>query len=554
MSDDGAAPAQDASPNAAPPRGAAIAEARGKRAYWFAAAAFTALILLVGALFLGIASAQRSADQARALATENGEITRQAELVQRLTVSTEASLRGYLLTDTPFYLESARRSLPNADAAMARLQTLAAAVPVLEAQVDAIAQRRAEALTAIRSSIGRLDAPARRRVVSLLREDDGRRMMRLGAAVADLRAMTATRQLAAAARIERASQRVNALLISLSAVFVAMIAVSIAFFVRETGVLLRVVRHLNRANAALLQARAAAEEADAAKTRFLAMASHDMRQPLHALTLYLAALRRRVDGAQALDILTRMEQAAGALTQMFTGLLDLARIESGVLKPAPTEFRLNDVFNALRAELHDDAERARVVLKILPTSAVLHSDRDMTASILRNLLTNALKYAPGGRVLMGCRRQGDRLRIEVHDEGEGIPEEKIAMLFDEFVRLDQVGPREAPCSPSSPRRWRAAPIRPRQSHPRAPWRACAGSPSPSPTTIPFRAPPWRARWKTPAPVRTCSKMSKRWIRRCAAARASNWPSQVRKSSPRPKGEATNFPPRSCSPARRTPPR
>jgi anti-sigma regulatory factor (Ser/Thr protein kinase)/CheY-like chemotaxis protein len=96
-----------------------------------------------------------------------------------------------------------------------------------------------------------------------------------------------------------------------------------------------------------------------------------------------------------------------------------------------------DLFDTLERELRNDCERERIELIIAPTSLCLLTDQELMLSILRNLLTNAVKYAPGGRVLVGCRRRGDSVRIEVHDEGPGVPEEKLEMMFGEFVRLER---------------------------------------------------------------------------------------------------------------------
>ncbi|MES1202666.1 MAG: hybrid sensor histidine kinase/response regulator, partial [Pseudomonadota bacterium] len=123
--------------------------------------------------------------------------------------------------------------------------------------------------------------------------------------------------------------------------------------------------------------------------------------------------------------------------RMFSGLLDLARIEAGVLRPQITDVALAEIFNSLESGLSNDAERERVQLLIMHTSLRIMTDPELMLSILRNLLTNAIKYAPGGRILLGVRRVGGRARIEVHDEGPGIPEEKLVLMFGEFVRLER---------------------------------------------------------------------------------------------------------------------
>ena len=161
-----------------------------------------------------------------------------------------------------------------------------------------------------------------------------------------------------------------------------------------------------------------------------------MRQPLHALSLYLASLGRRVDTADGRRILGNMESAVQAMTRMFSALLDLARLEAGVLRPEITAFALGPLLAdvAYQAAGMDGDRADRVTL--VPTRLETRSDPDLLEIILRNLAVNAVKYAGPGRVLIGCRRTPDGVRIEVHDSGPGIPPERLQDLFGEFVRGD----------------------------------------------------------------------------------------------------------------------
>jgi signal transduction histidine kinase len=179
--------------------------------------------------------------------------------------------------------------------------------------------------------------------------------------------------------------------------------------------------------------RLALQEADLAKTRFLAVASHDMRQPLHALTLYLDALDRRVDNPEARDILVKMGRATDSMTTMFSTLLDLARIQGGVVHPEIKPFALQDVFDRIAAE-HTDA------LDVEPTTISLHSDPTLVERALRNLVTNAMKHG-GGKARLTARAAGDHAEIVVADDGPGISAADQARIFDEFVRLNTNGPQ-----------------------------------------------------------------------------------------------------------------
>jgi histidine kinase len=182
------------------------------------------------------------------------------------------------------------------------------------------------------------------------------------------------------------------------------------------------------------RARRAAEEADRAKSRFLAAASHDMRQPLHALALYISALERRVEGAQAREILANMDGAVRAMTRLFTALLDMARLEAGVLRPEPIDFPVGELLQEVANHSLDFKGRSDVQVVVVPTRLAVRTDPDLLEIVLRNLASNAVKHSKGGRVLLGCRRVGADVRIEVRDDGEGIPEHELHGLFGEFVR------------------------------------------------------------------------------------------------------------------------
>jgi signal transduction histidine kinase len=178
--------------------------------------------------------------------------------------------------------------------------------------------------------------------------------------------------------------------------------------------------------------RRALQEADLAKTRFLAVASHDMRQPLHALTLYLSALERRVDNPEAREILVKMERATESMTTMFATLLDLARIQGGAMHPEFKRFALQDVFDRIIAEHADGA------LDVEATAISLYSDPTLVERAIRNLVTNAMKHG-GGKARLSARSIGDQAEIVVADDGPGISPDDQARIFEEFVRLKSDG-------------------------------------------------------------------------------------------------------------------
>ncbi|MES1156877.1 MAG: ATP-binding protein [Alphaproteobacteria bacterium] len=185
------------------------------------------------------------------------------------------------------------------------------------------------------------------------------------------------------------------------------------------------------ANAEAEISRAKSAASDLAKTRFLAAASHDMRQPLHALTLYLSALERRVEGEEARGILAKAERATQSLVRMFNTLLDLARIQADVVKPEISIFPLQDLIDRVIAE-HPEAEIAG---PLPPTALEVRSDPVLLERLLRNLVSNAVRHGGGG-ARISVEQRGVQADIAVIDSGPGIPEEDQERVFEEFVRLD----------------------------------------------------------------------------------------------------------------------
>lgn len=188
---------------------------------------------------------------------------------------------------------------------------------------------------------------------------------------------------------------------------------------------------ITRANVAEKEA----VDANRAKTRFLAAASHDLRQPIHALGLFLEVLQRtglRVDQQRALN---NARRAASASASMLNALLDFSRSEAGVLVPQMKAFSLNDKLMLLEAELAAQAEGKGLYYRSRETDIVVHSDPTLVDQILRNLVSNAIRYTSKGGVLVGVRLRGDQARIEVWDSGVGIPSDKYETIFEEFQQL-----------------------------------------------------------------------------------------------------------------------
>jgi signal transduction histidine kinase/ActR/RegA family two-component response regulator len=175
--------------------------------------------------------------------------------------------------------------------------------------------------------------------------------------------------------------------------------------------------------------------ANLAKSRFLAAASHDLRQPLHALGLFVAQLRSRLEAADRERVIGRVETSLAALNELFDALLDISKLDAGVLTTSPVAFPIRRIFERLQATFAGASAAKGLSLRIVPSSAWVHTDPILLERILLNLVSNAVRYTPRGRVLVGCRRRAGALDVEVWDTGPGIPVDQRQNIFGEFVRL-----------------------------------------------------------------------------------------------------------------------
>lgn len=183
-------------------------------------------------------------------------------------------------------------------------------------------------------------------------------------------------------------------------------------------------------------ARELADRANQGKSRFLATASHDLRQPLQTLALLNGSLRRMVAEPDALEAVAQQEQAIGAMSRLLNALLDISKLESGAIHPEPADFRVATLFDELRNEFAGIAAKKGLELEIRASASCVHSDPSLVEQILRNLLSNAIKYTRQGRVRLQCLRQQDQLiRIEVLDTGIGIPQDQLPFIYDEFYQV-----------------------------------------------------------------------------------------------------------------------
>src|SRR5690349_2576660 len=194
---------------------------------------------------------------------------------------------------------------------------------------------------------------------------------------------------------------------------------------------------LTRLNSELALAKSAAEDANNSKTRFLAAASHDILQPLNAARLYVTSLVEKSSGGDDSKLAENIDDSLEAIEEILGALLDISRLDAGAMTPSISSFKMADLMRSLEIEFTPIARAKGLELIIVQCSLPVQSDRALLRRLLQNFISNAIKYTPRGRVLVGCRRRGQSLQIGVYDTGVGIPALKRGEIFKEFHRLEQ---------------------------------------------------------------------------------------------------------------------
>ncbi|MCC6196381.1 MAG: hybrid sensor histidine kinase/response regulator [Burkholderiales bacterium] len=198
---------------------------------------------------------------------------------------------------------------------------------------------------------------------------------------------------------------------------------------------LDLIEELTAKSRAAHEARAAAEAANHSKSQLLAAASHDLRQPLHALGLYIAALAARATDAPWQSLVASIQRAVAALEAQFEQLLDLSRLEAGALTPAHVRVAVAPLLARIAKEFGPQAAAKGLALRIAPTRLAVRSDPALLECIVRNLVVNAIRYTDGGGVLVGARPRGDAVAIDVVDTGIGIADAQKERIFEEFYQV-----------------------------------------------------------------------------------------------------------------------
>jgi PAS domain S-box-containing protein len=198
----------------------------------------------------------------------------------------------------------------------------------------------------------------------------------------------------------------------------------------------RVEAELREAQETAERSRESADRANQAKSRFLATASHDLRQPLQTLALLNGSLRRLVADPDAREALSQQDQAIDGMARLLNALLDISKLESGAIHPDPTDFEVAALLQGLRQEFGRLAANKGLELRVQTSEDIAHSDRSLVEQIMKNLVSNAIKYTRNGSVLLrSSLEEPGVIRIDVRDTGIGIPAEQIAYIYDEFYQV-----------------------------------------------------------------------------------------------------------------------
>ncbi|GEP58591.1 ATP-binding response regulator [Reyranella soli] len=224
--------------------------------------------------------------------------------------------------------------------------------------------------------------------------------------------------------------------IALAAVVTFFLFINFARFIQNSFVeQLRLRMTLAERNRELAERNREVEHANLAKSRFLAVASHDLRQPLHALNLFAAQLNDQADPAERARLVDRIDAAIASMNELFNALLDMSKLDAGVLAPDIADFPVGHLLDRIETTFAAAASEKGLRLSVVPSRAWVRSDAILLERILLNLVSNAIRYTSSGGVVVGCRRRGDSVRIEVWDSGIGVAPDQQQSIFGEFYQV-----------------------------------------------------------------------------------------------------------------------
>lgn len=399
------------------------------------------VVASVGLLALVLWMAHLSLSEVRAtaeLADHTQEVRLALDAVSESMLKMETGQRGFLLTGKVAYLEPFNVGAAALDGELQRLERLIADNPQQTERFQAahalITERRVQLGHGLRlrQDIG-MDA-----AIEYLQTGQG--IATMNRVLSSLAVMSAeeTRLLARRKTQEQASlQRNFYLIVTLCAVAAALVLTMLMRVQREMTARAESARQLDEVNASLA-------ESTASKTRFLSAASHDLRQPLHSLSLLNAALRGQQLSVPALAIVEAQRDSLETMSSLVNRLLNISMIESGVIQPHLEDVSLNSLLTSLETEFHPQAHAKRLQLDIAVSDDAVRTDLTLLREIVQNLVANAIRYTNRGRVSVRTRRETDAVILEVADTGRGIPEDQLERIFEEFhqIRRGSQEPRE----------------------------------------------------------------------------------------------------------------
>jgi len=196
-----------------------------------------------------------------------------------------------------------------------------------------------------------------------------------------------------------------------------------------------------RSEQQISRAQKSAELANQAKSSFLAAASHDLRQPLQTLRFLQGALEQHHPDGEGRKLLEAIGRSLDTMSSMLSSLLDVNRLESGNLRPTKSDFAINEIFDSVANDFRRSVEEKTLKLRVIRCRLMVHSDKRMLEQMIRNLLSNSVRYTDHGKILLGCRRAGDKIRIEMRDRGLGIAGDQLPHIFDEYYQGAGTGER-----------------------------------------------------------------------------------------------------------------
>lgn len=210
------------------------------------------------------------------------------------------------------------------------------------------------------------------------------------------------------------------------------VAQSIELRLENTGLVDGLTLKNNQAE----QAREEAVQANISKSKFLAAASHDLRQPLHALGLFVDALESRIQYPEVRDIVENIRISTDALSDLLNSLLDISKLDAGVLEAKFIDFPLQPILKRIQTDFAEHANEKSLQLTVVDCNFIVHSDPSMLERILLNLVSNAIRYTPHGSVQLECHKKNESIDIEIHDTGIGIAKDAIDKIFEEFYQIE----------------------------------------------------------------------------------------------------------------------